>query len=143
MHADLHKDAIDFTLNRCSKISNKLIPLNMDIVRAVKLLSSKDPLHLVVTGGVFDYISNRIIAFIIKNCYEKLVTGGKFVFTNIAEPNPYRLGMELVFNWRLIMRSKELLESFCNVIDLPKESMSIKLDDSGLTYIVDLIKKPK
>lgn len=139
---DQDQNAIDFTSKRCREISHKFIPVTKDVVSVMKMLSHEQPLDLIVAGGLFDYLRDKSSIFIINRCYQKLKTQSKFLFTNISDNNPYRFGMEYILNWKLIMRSKEDINRLCTAAGIPLANVSIKSEETGLTYLIELLKKP-
>jgi ubiquinone/menaquinone biosynthesis C-methylase UbiE len=84
----------------------RLVPGN--ILRVVKRLIDGARFDLVVAGGLFDYLSDKSVVFLLRAvARDLLASGGTFLFTNIARGNPYRVLMEYGANWTLIERSEE------------------------------------
>lgn len=137
---DQDEDAIKKTLCRCNTIVDRLHPLEMDIVRALRRLSKDPGFDLIVAGGVFDYLNNKISIHLIHTAYQILKKQGQFLFTNISNDNAIRVGMEYILNWHLIMRSKEDIYSLCNAAGVHHEGVSIRRDDTNLTFLIQLSK---
>ncbi|MDR3502634.1 MAG: hypothetical protein P4L79_08635 [Legionella sp.] len=137
---DQDKDAIKRTISRCSKIADRLYPIETDILRAVKKLSKEPGFNLVVAGGVFDYLNDKISIHLIHQAYEMLDDKGQFLFTNISKDNPIRVGMEYILNWQLIMRSQEDIYALCHASNVGRDAVTISKEDTNLTYLIELTK---
>lgn len=138
---DQDKDAITASLNRCHQIKDKLHPLHMDIIHAIKNISREKNLDLVVAGGVFDYLNDRLATMVIKNTVKTLNHHGKFIFTNIYSQNPFKSVMEHIFNWELIHRSENDIVELCQQSEIGDASVTVTRDETGLALLVEVIKK--
>lgn len=138
---DMDEKALEYTLSHLS--SQKIVvPVHaniIDYIRGLDRASAK--FDLVMFGGVFDYLSDKQIKFVLSNIYSKhLKNEGRIIWTNIAKGNPYRCWIEYCANWTLIERTEEkcCLLSLQSGID--KKEISIKRDFTNLTYLVDINK---
>jgi extracellular factor (EF) 3-hydroxypalmitic acid methyl ester biosynthesis protein len=78
-----------------------------DVRRGIRKAQDEGPFDIVVCGGLFDYLDERTIGFLLKEMRERAVkVDGSVLFTNIAEKNPFRVWMEAIADWRLIHRSE-------------------------------------
>lgn len=95
---------------------------------------------LVLAGGLFDYLEDRHAVHLIRTIYHRqLRAGGKFFFTNIARGNPFRCLIEYMGDWSLIERSEQDIRQLCRQAGVPPEATAIRMDESGLALLVDVI----
>jgi extracellular factor (EF) 3-hydroxypalmitic acid methyl ester biosynthesis protein len=95
-------------------------------LRVMKHLSNLARFDLVVAGGLFDYLPDRVIVFLLRVISQDLLApGGVFLFTNIAEGNPWRALMEYGANWTLIERSEERIRELCREAGILEDSLSL------------------
>src|SRR5215467_12985251 len=72
---------------------SRVKPVPGNVVELLKDAKSLPKFDLIVAGGLFDYLEDRVARFVIKSAYYCLRPGGRFFFTNIGR-NPYRPWME-------------------------------------------------
>jgi extracellular factor (EF) 3-hydroxypalmitic acid methyl ester biosynthesis protein len=62
-----------------------------NVLRAIPALAAQGPYDLVLAGGLFDYLPDRVARFVIGKAMTRLCKpGGLFYFSNIGTGNPYR-----------------------------------------------------
>jgi extracellular factor (EF) 3-hydroxypalmitic acid methyl ester biosynthesis protein len=110
-------------------------PLAMNVPGAMRLLvRDAARFDLVLAGGLFDYLDDRTVSFVIRTCRRALLRpGGQLFFTNIAAGNPYRPWMDHVANWALIHRSEADILSLAG--DDANGGTSVRSDVSGLALL--------
>lgn len=95
---------------------------------------------LVLTGGLCDYLSDKHIAFLLRNGRNMLLKpGGTLFFTNIATGNPYRPWMEYLADWVLIERSRADIERLVQKAGFDPsnpDEVRISRDATRLTWLV-------
>jgi SAM-dependent methyltransferase len=97
---DLAKDLLGPVARSCT-----FIPGN--VLRAIPALAAQGPYHLVLAGGLFDYLPDRVARFVIGKAMNRLCKpGGLFYFSNIGIGNPYRCWAEYVSDPVLIERDE-------------------------------------
>lgn len=137
---DMDKDAIEFSRNRLHDIQDKCQFIQGNVMRKLRQFERLGAFDLVIAGGLFDYMSDEYIIYLLKNIVSKLLKpGGKLFFTNIASGNIYKVFMEYFGNWHLIERSEEdilMLIAATGVIN--ENHVSIKRDTTGLAYLVEI-----
>jgi 2-polyprenyl-3-methyl-5-hydroxy-6-metoxy-1,4-benzoquinol methylase len=107
-----------------------------DAVRGLKKALDLGPFDLIVCGGLFDYLSNEAIGFVLRSVSAYgLRSSGRLIFTNISESNPYRVWMELIANWRLRHRTQDELFKLVHAAGFAEQNLSIVRDPTGLTYL--------
>lgn len=69
------------------------------------------PQDIIYSSGLCDYLDQRVIAALIRRCYEHLKPGGALIIGNFAPANPDRLLMDQLMYWRLIYRDEAQLSA--------------------------------
>jgi extracellular factor (EF) 3-hydroxypalmitic acid methyl ester biosynthesis protein len=136
---DVDKDALSHSLHALEPVREKIQLIHGNIYKIIRTLKSK--YDLVIIGGVFDYLNDKVIVKILSSLKENLNPSGTLFFTNIKKHNPYRIDMEYLMDWPLIERSKEGIlqlidQSGCGSMDL-----AISTDKTNLTYLVEIRNK--
>lgn len=86
---------------------------------------------LVYCAGLFDYLSDRLIASVVAYLFSLLRPGGKVVISNFSTKNPIRSWMTYVMDWKLIYRSEEgFTELIRNAV--PAGKIQIETDEDGV-----------
>jgi SAM-dependent methyltransferase len=135
---DTDRAALELASSRLGQYS-LVDTIEGDAVRGLKRALDLGPFDLVVCGGLFDYLPDRAIEFILSTVGAYgLRAGGSLIFTNISETNPFRVWMEAISNWRLLHRSREQLHGLVRNAGFQDKSVSITRDGTGLTYLVSV-----
>jgi extracellular factor (EF) 3-hydroxypalmitic acid methyl ester biosynthesis protein len=133
---DIDSLALQYSIERLRPIADKITLLEGNIYRIIKRLTGS--FDLIIIGGVFDYLEDKVIIALISELAGRLQEKGKLFFTNIAEGNPYRVCMEYLANWILIERSNTAIEELIQkskAADLPCD---IRKEEAGLTWLITL-----
>ncbi len=138
---DIDPAALAFAGKRLSPSTTRYQPLRANVLSAIRILRHDKRFNLVVAGGLFDYIPDRLLKLILETVYHQLLApGGEFFFTNIADGNLFRPLMSYAVNWQLIERSEVEIHRLCHESAIPEELVHIERDESQLTLIVRLNK---
>jgi len=139
---DLDADALQFAKERLSpKILENIEFVNNNIISQVRKIAREiEAYDLILFGGIFDYLTDKQIKFILTNSYKNLKRGGKLMFTNININNPYKYYMEYWGDWELIERSQQQNKQMCLDAGIPQETIYQYLEETGLTNIVEVKK---
>ena len=136
---DADPDALDFSLSHLTDLASRITVLAGNVFKSIRNFSKYQPFNLIIAGGLFDYLSDRQIEFLLPKLVALLETGGSVIFTNIAPENPDRIWMEYLADWHLIERSEA---DIYRLVASTKEShdldINIERDPSGLTLLVKL-----
>ncbi|MFN6538730.1 MAG: class I SAM-dependent methyltransferase [Nostoc sp. EkiNYC01] len=136
---DMDADALEHSVRYLPLLASVIELVPGDVFKATKKFRSLAPLDLIVVGGLFDYLSDRQITWLLPKLYSILAIGGRICFTNLAQANPDRVWLQYIANWILIERSAadiERLVSESGLTDLL--CLSITRDKTGLTLLVEL-----
>lgn len=134
---DQDADALAFSVEQLPLLDDRLSVINRNVVRGLQEARPLGPYSLVVAGGLFDYLPDRLAVFVLRQIRERLLQpGGHVLFTNITEPNPYRCWIEYVGDWFLIHRSEGEVRELCREAGFADDAIAVKSDRTGLARIV-------
>lgn len=137
---DVDEDALEFARQSLPDLEENCSFVHGNVVRLIRNVLS-DPYDLVLAGGLFDYLPDRAITFILKALWEKgLRRGGRIFFTNYGQEDPQRTWRSYMVSWDLLERSEEDLRELCRTAGIPDECVTIKRDTTGLTHLVEIRK---
>lgn len=138
---DSDEQALAFSLTRLAGIRDRLYPLTGNALKSIPRLRTHGPFDLVLAGGLFDYLPERHAIFLIRTiCHELLAADGRLFLTNIASPNPYRVWIEHLADWRLIERSAEELQWLTAAACGSEVSCGLRREGSGMTWLMTIDK---
>lgn len=121
---------LDMIRDKCSFIQGNLL-------RLVKKIDKK--FDLILIGGVFDYLTDKTIVFLLKKLFaENMNPEAELFFTNIAKGNPYRTWMEYLLDWELIERTQEGIQALFEQSQLPGSNIHITKEETGLTFLAHI-----
>jgi len=136
---DADPSALEFAARRLASIGERLHFEPGNVIQLVRRWMRGPAFHLILAGGLFDYLKDNWAVFLIANAWKLLSRrGGTFFFTNIAAGNPYRPLIEYVGDWFLIERSKQELLDLIDRAGVPREAVSIRLDETHLAWLVEI-----
>ena len=136
---DADPSALEFAGRRLATIADRLHFEPGNAVQLMRRWMRGPEFHLILAGGLFDYLHERHAVFLISNAWKLLSRrGGTFFFTNIAAGNPYRPLIEYVGDWFLIERTKQELLDLIDQAGVPRDTISIRLDETHLAWLVEI-----
>jgi extracellular factor (EF) 3-hydroxypalmitic acid methyl ester biosynthesis protein len=135
---DADPSALEFASKRMAAIGDRLHFEPGNALQLMRRWMRGPSFHLILAGGLFDYLQERHAVFLIENAWKLLSRGGTFFFTNIATGNPYRALIEYVGDWFLIERSRQELLDLVEQAGVPRGAVSIRLDESHLAWLVEI-----
>ena len=140
---DQDSNALVFSKEKLSSINDHCAYLHADVLKAVKSLRGKAKFDLVLAGGLFDYLTDSQIKFILKYVFnDLLLDGGKIIFTNIAQGNPYRVYMDYLVSWEVIERTENDINSMIEqAIGMSNCVYKIERDLTTLAHLVRVLKR--
>lgn len=135
---DLDQDALRLAQGRLSRYCD-VQPICGDVRRGIRKAQNEGPFDVVVCGGLFDYIDERTIVFLLKELRECVVkVDGRILFTNIAEENHFRGWMEAIADWKLIHRSEADIRRIVETAGFNLDHLCIQRDATGLTHLIEV-----
>jgi extracellular factor (EF) 3-hydroxypalmitic acid methyl ester biosynthesis protein len=136
---DIDKDALDRSTAQIARVCPDVESVPGNVVELLRDAKSLPKFDLIVAGGLFDYLEDRVARFVIKGAYSCLQPSGRFFFTNIGK-NPYRPWMEYCGEWFLRERDAANLTSLAVEAGVPAENVELSTETTGLTYLVEINK---
>jgi extracellular factor (EF) 3-hydroxypalmitic acid methyl ester biosynthesis protein len=136
---DIDADALTYSVINLPHLAGKLQPVHGNVFSAVRKFKAWGQFDLIVAGGLFDYLSDRQIKWLLDKLARCLKVGGRLCFTNVALRNPYREWMEYLARWELLERSEADFLTLIGELSLDISMVaSISRDQTGLTHLVEL-----
>ena len=136
---DIDAAAIDLSRTALMPIEDRCRFIEDDAVSAARRMP-RGAFDLVLAGGLFDYLPDRVAVLLIQMVWRLLAPGGTFFFTNIASSNPYRPLIEYFGDWKLIERSEDDIYRICDAAGISRRNATIAREETGLALLIDLQK---
>jgi SAM-dependent methyltransferase len=139
---DSDPDALAFCAQKLEKIAGRCTFVHGMVPRVLRSIRGLGPYHLIFAGGLFDYLPDRFVQRTIATAWSSLLApGGRIVFTNIADGNPFRVWLEYLADWRLIERTEHDIERICRDAGVPAP-VEMTRDSTGLAILAS-IRRPE
>jgi len=136
---DTDPGAIEFSTQALSRLGDRLVTLEGDLVWCAESIEDHGPYDLIVAGGLFDYLDDKwarkTLSLTLNNW---LAPAGKLFFTNIAQANPFRLWMTCVADWNVIERNEQDLLGLVSRACKNEVTIKIERDATSLALLADL-----
>jgi hypothetical protein len=130
--------ALAFSCSKLSAIAQQCVLVHGRVPFALRTLRRHGPFHLIVAGGLFDYLPNHLIERTLALAVGSLLApGGRIVFTNLAKGNPFRVWLEYVADWPLMERSEADLVQLARGAGLAP-LMTLTRDATGLAILASI-----
>jgi extracellular factor (EF) 3-hydroxypalmitic acid methyl ester biosynthesis protein len=104
--------------------------------QAIEMPANAQSYDIVYCAGLFDYLSDRVCAKLVKLFYQWCEPGGRVIVTNVHSSNPVKGLMEHVMEWHLVMRD----ESDMLRLAPDQESAKIYTDETGINVFLEIVK---
>jgi extracellular factor (EF) 3-hydroxypalmitic acid methyl ester biosynthesis protein len=91
---------------------------------------------VIISAGLFDYLSDRVAQKLITALYYSLKPGGTLLIGNVSDLNPDRFSMNYFMEWNLVLRNDQTLKALVDPairsvagvqIDVISESLGLNL----------------
>ncbi len=129
---DIDEGALALSRKRLSFVDD----LRTEKGDALRLLRrTHDSYDRIIFGGLFDYLDDRAIGLLLRLARARLKPGGRIIFTNIAQHNPFAPWLETMANWKLIERDRRQLENLVDSAGFQPGTAKITTDQTHLTYL--------
>ncbi len=137
---DIDNDALELSGKRLEHLKDlHVVPGN--IIQTLRRVEKHGPFDLIVTGGLFDHMSDKHVAFFLKHALNGLLKKeGTLFFANAVEGNPFRVWMEYLADWRLNYRSEENIAGLLAAAGVSDKTVDINKGETGLTFLVEVKK---
>lgn len=129
---DSDPDAVATSVRRLAGVAQRITVAPGNVLELVRR-RGLGRFDLVLMGGLADYLADRQLRFLIQGIRTRLLRpGGRLLFTNIAEGNPYRTWMSYIGDWHLIERTPEGLG------ELAGGPVKVDRDRTGLSLLAEV-----
>jgi SAM-dependent methyltransferase len=136
---DMDAEAIAFSKAHLPALRSATHDLPGDVFNLTRRLKELPAADLILAGGLFDYLDDRQIVWLLPRLFRQLAAGGKICFTNVAKENPNRVWLDYFGGWHLIERSESDVADLISSSGLSHTSTThIERDTTGLTLLVSL-----
>ncbi len=137
---DIDNDALELSGKRLEHLKDlHVVPGN--IIQALRRVEKHGPFDLIVTGGLFDHMSDKHVSFFLKHALNGMLkSDGTLFFANAVEGNPFRVWMEYLADWRLNYRSEENIAGLLAAAGVSDKAVDINKGETGLTFLVKVKK---
>jgi extracellular factor (EF) 3-hydroxypalmitic acid methyl ester biosynthesis protein len=134
---DQDPEALAFSASQLRRVRDRVALVTANVVRGLPHVARQGRFDLVLAGGLFDYLPDRVAVRVLRIARQRLlVTGGRFIFTNIGRGNAYQTWIEYMAEWFLIHRSDREVAQLCASAGFNPEAVGIETDRTGLTLVV-------
>jgi extracellular factor (EF) 3-hydroxypalmitic acid methyl ester biosynthesis protein len=134
---DADADALAFARERLDRLDGRCRFVHGRVPRALAKVRDAAGFHLVVAGGLFDYLPDRWAVATLAAARELLLPGGRLLFSNIATGNLFRPWIEYLADWYLIERDEAALVRLLAEAGFSTETARISRDSTGLALIAE------
>lgn len=136
---DMDPEAIALARKNVAEVANRCTFIEGNVLTKLSALCAEGRYDLILAGGLFDYLTDRQVEFLLRNAKRRLLNdGGRFFFTNMAEGNPYRVWLEYFADWHLIERSERDIVCIAEAAGFLGSQVSVSRDSSGLTLLTTI-----
>jgi extracellular factor (EF) 3-hydroxypalmitic acid methyl ester biosynthesis protein len=136
---DADSNALHVSRERLPTIVDRLTLIEGNVIKKVPELARRGPFDLVVAGGLFDYLPDKVAAFLIRTVMNSLLSNdGRFFFTNMAIGNPYEDWTRYVGDWKLIQRDEPDIDALLTMAGIDPSRARYDRDPTKLAVLVTL-----
>ncbi len=138
---DMDPDALLLAESRLRQTTRRVRVEPGNVLLAMKRLTRRAPFDLVVAGGLFDYLCDKAIVFLLRSIYGDLLgAGGVLLFTNLAEGNPWRALMAYGSNWSVHERTEAQILTLCSQAGIPRSAVVTGREATRLAIMTRVLK---
>jgi len=145
MCIDQDEAAHEYARKKFSGIDTMNVSINLmqgNILRLEQLAAGKDEsFDMIYSIGIADYLQDRMLDKIFKDCYKKLKTGGTLVVAYKDREKNKPLPFNWYGDWNFIPRNEnEFLELIKNAMGEDSISIRIEREKSGIIFFAEITK---
>jgi len=135
---DSDADALAFARERLDRLDGRCRFVHGRVPRVLSKVRDAGGFHLVVAGGLFDYLPDRFAVATLAAARDLLLPGGRLLFSNIAVGNPFRPWIEYLADWHLIERDDADLLRLLGEAGFG-DGATVSRDSTGLALVADAV----
>jgi SAM-dependent methyltransferase len=98
--------------------------------------------QLIWSGGLFDYLDDRLFVVLLRLLWRKLAPEGEMVIGNFSPKNPTRAYMELLGGWFLHHRDTGELAALAAQAGIPAINIRVGQEPEGINLFLHMRKSP-
>ena len=140
--ADLDPRALAFSRSHLANQTHVGIGYTeADVISLVRNLGGARPVRTwdaILFGGLFDYVPDDAIAFILRRAVKLLAPGGSILFSQVSTTNPDRTAMEWFCDWRLLERDEDHVRRLTVDAGIDGNDVALWRDASGVTVLCEI-----
>ena len=139
---DMDADALAFSVASLPALEGRITTLHGDAFSSTRKFKKQAPYDLILAGGLFDYLDDKQIVWLLPKLHAMLKSGGRLCFTNLAEGNPSRVWMSYMADWHLNERNEDDIGRLLGDSCIPSSTcVAVERDATGLTLLVKMTKE--
>jgi extracellular factor (EF) 3-hydroxypalmitic acid methyl ester biosynthesis protein len=129
-------EAISAGRSEAPKVTYILKTVQELLRQAIEMPANSQSYDIIYCAGLFDYLSDRVCAKLVKLFFQWCEPGGRVIVTNVHSSNPVKGLMEHVMEWHLVMRDES------DMLRLAPENESAKIytDETGINVFLEIVK---
>lgn len=97
-------------------------------------IAESDKFDYIYCAGLFDYLTDKVCARLIKYMALRVRPGGRILFTNVHSSNQERRWMEYFLEWHLIYRDER---DVCKILPPGLQDVEVFTDVTGVNIFVE------
>jgi SAM-dependent methyltransferase len=136
---DADADALDFAAIRLPLLRDRCELVAGTVPRVLTKLALMERFDLVIAGGLFDYLPDRWAVATLRSMAHLLKPGGRLLFSNIAQGNPFRPWIEYLAEWTLIERSPSDIERLLEAAGMSAGQTVMARDSTSLALVIEVM----
>lgn len=144
---DVDRDALKFSESSLRELRPEGLMaeyLQADVMQGLRQVSGESDGHgidAITFGGVFDYLPDRVAAFVLRKSLKLLRKGGEMFFTQVSPSNPDKTFMDWWGDWRLIERDESHVLRLCEEAHIPRSQIALRREPMGCAIVATIAKR--
>jgi extracellular factor (EF) 3-hydroxypalmitic acid methyl ester biosynthesis protein len=114
----------------------------LGLIRGREFAGYIDNSDVIISAGLFDYLSDRIATKLIGALFKRLKPGGTLLIGNVSDKNPDQFTMDYYMDWHLILRNEETMQAIVpsEVMALAGVQVEVVSEPLGLNLFLKVVK---
>lgn len=143
---DLDPQALSFSESLLHPVQPETVRITYsqaDVVQGLRRLSKQhntQKVDAIMFGGLFDYLPDRIVTFVLSRAMGMLGNHGRIFFSQVSPSNPDQTFMDWWGDWRLIQRNESDLLRLCQEAGLSNDQVVFSRDSTGCAIVATVTK---
>lgn len=114
----------------------------LSLIKGKELCNQIADSQLIISAGLFDYLSDRVASRLVETMYKLLAPGGTLLVGNVSTTNPDRFSMDYFAEWNLILRnSRDMMNLLpLHIRDNPQVKCQVIAESLGINLFLHVTK---